>query len=84
MSKLIVEAFVVGLLTSVVGVTISYFLLGDHFFHEKRSSKSEIYKIILAFFLTGIIIHLGCEWSSLNKWYCRHGNACDVKKTSNN
>lgn len=27
-------------------------------------------------FMMGVIIHLLCEYSGLNEYYCKHGNAC--------
>ena len=27
-------------------------------------------------FLTGFFIHLFCEVSTINKWYCKNGSAC--------
>lgn len=31
---------------------------------------------ILIMFLSGIIVHLGCEATGLNKWYCTNGASC--------
>lgn len=27
-------------------------------------------------FMMGVIIHILCEYSGLNRYYCKHGNAC--------
>jgi hypothetical protein len=32
--------------------------------------------VLLSFFITGVIIHLLCEVTGLNKKYCKYGNAC--------
>lgn len=76
MSKLIVEALVVGLITGIVGLIISTafmlpskdFSLNYHFWTQ----------VLVSFFLTGFLIHLICEATGINKWYCKHGNACKL------
>lgn len=76
--KLLVEALVVGLLVLVVGIVVS-FGVGALFSVDlpavcKKWNKN--YRMELCLFLTGFIIHLVCELSGINKWYCKNGNAC--------
>ena len=34
------------------------------------------WQVLGSFFVTGVIIHLLCEGTGINKWYCKNGNAC--------
>ena len=31
-------------------------------------------------FLAGFLVHILCEFSGINRWYCTHGNACRNNK----
>ena len=78
MQQLLIEAIVVGILTVVVG-TIVGFVLGSSFSTNlpkicKSWNKNHIMELSL--FLTGFFIHLLCEFSGVNKWYCKNGYAC--------
>tara|TARA_B100001094_G_C18184044_1_gene802633 strand:- start:142 stop:501 length:360 start_codon:yes stop_codon:yes gene_type:complete len=50
--KLLIEAFVVGVLSSALS------------------------RYVPGAFLLGFILHIICELTGVNKWYCRNGNAC--------
>ena len=65
MNKLIIEALVVAVIVVIIGCVVSH-LLG------KNCDKH----LILVLFLTGIITHLLCEYTGVNKWYCKKGHAC--------
>jgi len=67
MNQLYIEALSVGILTSIVGFVIQYAL------SLNLSSSTEL---ILFLLILGIIIHILCEISGINKWYCENGNAC--------
>ena len=76
--KLLIEAGVVGILTVIVGTIVGY-ILGNMFSNNlpkicKEWNKNHIMEICL--FLTGFILHILCEFSGINKWYCKNGNAC--------
>lgn len=78
MQQLVIEAIFVGILTVIVGTFVS-FVLGKSFSTNlpkicKTWNKNHIMEISL--FLTGFMIHLLCEFSGLNKWYCNNGYAC--------
>lgn len=74
-AKLALEAVTVGILTAVIGILIigiiCYFVDINIFSNSKTISAT-----LLGLFLTGLVIHLGCELTGVNKWYCQNGNAC--------
>ena len=65
MYKVLIEAFVVAIIVIIIGCVISH-LLG-------RKCNLHLIKVL---FLTGILTHLICEYTGVNKWYCKNGNAC--------
>ena len=77
--KLLVEAVAVGIITVFVGYTISWII--SRFLTKadelnKEWNKNYIMELVL--FLTGMCIHLLCEVSGINSWYCENGVACQV------
>ena len=75
--KLLIEAVIVGIATVIVG-TIVGFVIGRMFSTNlpkicKEWNKNHIMEICL--FFTGFFIHLICEFTGVNKWYCKHGVA---------
>ena len=76
--KLLIEAGVVGIATVIVGSLVG-FILGKYFSTNlpaicKSWNKNHIMELSL--FFTGFFLHLICEFSGVNKWYCKNGNAC--------
>lgn len=81
MFRLIKEAIFVGIATVLVGSIVGFFV-GKLFSVDlplicKKWNKNHIMEISL--FFTGVIIHLLCEITGINRWYCTNGNACLVK-----
>jgi H+/Cl- antiporter ClcA len=73
--KLVYEALFVGIITAIVGLVIStLFMLGSDRFSWKTYNFWP--RVMLSYFVTGIVLHLGFEFLGANKWYCRNGNAC--------
>lgn len=78
MIKLLIEAIVVGILLAVIGFVISliimYITSKDFSLKKYKFWKS----VVLSYFLTGFIGHYIFEYTKLNKYYCIHGNACQI------
>jgi hypothetical protein len=80
MNKLIVEAFTVGIILLIVSIPVmgSLHIMypEDYAGCEHLPSKSKN-KYYVSTVIIGILVHLLCEFSGLNKWYCKNGNACN-------
>lgn len=77
MKTLLIEAGVVGLATIVVGLLVALslknlFKLNMPISHKNINKNN----MVMLLFITGFLIHIICEFSGLNKWYCSNGNAC--------
>jgi RsiW-degrading membrane proteinase PrsW (M82 family) len=74
--KLLYEAIIVGIVTAVVGFVIATGMM--YIGVEKFSFKKYHFwkRVLLGYFLTGVVIHLLFEALGANKWYCKNGNAC--------
>ncbi len=69
------EATLVGLMVLICGAAISsLFMLLPRPSDPKKWNAYHYMELSL--FLTGVAIHLGCEVTGLNRYYCRHGSAC--------
>ena len=73
--SLLIEALVVGIMTAILGFIIStlFMMLNKDFSFKKYSFW---WQVLGSFFVTGVIIHLVCDGTGINKWYCKNGNAC--------
>lgn len=67
------EAFFIGIITIIIGLIIKYFI--NLFFKENN------YIFILILFITGFIIHIVCQISGINKFYCKYGQACKIQNS---
>tara|TARA_B100000902_G_C26456800_1_gene503513 strand:- start:92 stop:334 length:243 start_codon:yes stop_codon:yes gene_type:complete len=79
--KILIEAVVIGLATIVIGTIVGY-IVGRNLSVDlptlcKKWNKNHVMEISL--FFTGFFLHLICEYSGINHWYCKFGNACMSK-----
>ena len=83
--NLFIEAVLVGcafiVLANLVGLGMSWFISTDTMPKdcEKWASQYTLTGNFM-FFLMGFLGHLLFEWTGVNSWYCREGNACKVKQ----
>lgn len=78
--RLLKEAIIVGILIVFFGTIIS-FIISKFYVTDlppacKDWNKNFVMEICL--FLTGFIAHVVFEFMGINKWYCKHGNACKL------
>lgn len=73
---LLIEAIAVGILLVPLGYLVLYgsVELSKRYKSVDRLDKN--IKMSLGFFLLGILTHLFCELTGINKWYCKKGIAC--------
>lgn len=78
MYALIIEAIVVGIMTvvfgNIAGFAVSPFLKVN--LPDVCSTWNEFYAMEVSLFITGVLIHFFCEFTGINKWYCKNGVAC--------
>lgn len=78
MSKILIEGFSVGVLTVIIGniiaLLVSVFLGAD--IPSVCKEWNKYYAMEVSLFLTGFFVHLVCEYTGINRWYCRNGLAC--------
>ncbi len=71
--KILVECICVGLLVVIFGLLVSFIisplLKVDLPSECKKWNKNHVMEITL--FLTGVSIHLFCEFTGINSWYCK-------------
>ena len=70
LSVLLTEAITVGLFTVVLGYLVVYVM------KLMKLKLSREVSMGLALFIIGMLIHIICEFTGINKWYCKNGHAC--------
>lgn len=79
---LLAEMFVVGATNAIMGSLVS--LVFMHMFSPDFRLETYTFwkQVFLAFFFTGVILHVLFEFSGANAWYCKYGNACASLRVS--
>jgi O-antigen/teichoic acid export membrane protein len=70
------EILAVGVATAIIGFVISTLLM--YVFVKDFSTKKYHFwwQVILSYFITGCLVHVLCQITGINKWYCKNGVAC--------
>ena len=69
-NQLLMEAIAVGLVVVVLGYLVVYCM------SLMKLKMNKDMQMVLGFFMLGFITHLFCEFTGVNKWYCKKGHAC--------
>lgn len=75
-TRVLIEAFIVGLSAAVVGILISLAMMYYHDVNFSVKGYKFWPQVGMSFFFTGVLLHLFFEYTGLNKMYCKKGNAC--------
>ena len=82
------EATIVGLSVVVMGVIVRCLMRYtplhvkrdlDSEYEKKREHWNKYYKGEVSLFLIGFLLHLIFEYTKVNKYYCKEGNACKLE-----
>ena len=68
--QLMIEACAVGIVVVILGYLINY-LIG-----QMKLNIDKNIQMTMGLFLIGAVTHLFCEFTGVNKWYCKKGRAC--------
>ena len=70
------EILAVGVATAIIGFLVSTLLM--YVFVKDFSTKKYHFwwQVILSYFITGCLVHVLCQITGINKWYCKNGVAC--------
>lgn len=71
LTNLLLEALIIGIVTIILGLVVRYFI-------ELLFKPHYLTTFILILFLTGFLIHIICQITGINKWYCKNGYACKM------
>jgi ABC-type antimicrobial peptide transport system permease subunit len=71
MNQFLIEVLVVGILTAIIGIIVSQIMMSHDAVGFKHWDR-----VTMSYFITGALIHIICEYTNINTWYCKKGNAC--------
>ena len=76
--KLLVEAFVVGLLVVIVGLIVHFAIkkIKPDLCPRDCAGWNANHIMEISLFLTGALTHLVCEFSGVNQWYVNQYKHC--------
>jgi len=70
LQRLLIEAVAVGVLVVLLGYVVIYVM------ESMKLKMNRDKQMIIGFFVLGALTHLVCEFTGVNKWYCKNGHAC--------
>tara|TARA_B100000212_G_C27202466_1_gene459357 strand:- start:51 stop:281 length:231 start_codon:yes stop_codon:yes gene_type:complete len=70
LQMLLMEAIAVGILVVLLGYVVVYFM------ETMKLKMNKDKQMIIGFFMLGFLTHILCEFTGVNKWYCKNGRAC--------
>ena len=73
LQRLLIEAVAVGVLVVLLGYVVIYVM------ESMKLKMNRDKQMIIGFFILGALTHLVCEFTGVNKWYCKNGRACVTK-----
>ncbi len=73
LQRLLIEAVAVGVLVVLLGYVVIYVM------ESMKLKMNRDKQMIIGFFVLGALTHLVCEFTGVNKWYCKNGIACVTK-----
>lgn len=71
------EAVIVGIATIIIGTLTAYVIKVVMPKPEKINDWNQYHVMEISLFCTGFLAHIFFELLGLNKWYCKHGSACN-------
>ena len=81
--ELLIEAVVVGVIVVIVGTLVAFSLRLFYPYKVELPKQckqwNKYFVMEMCLFLTGFVAHILCEFSGLNKWYCKNGVACSKR-----
>ena len=76
LKHLLMEAIAVGILLVPLGYLVLYGSVELSKRYKSIDNMDKNIKMSLGFFLLGMLTHIFCEFTGINKWYCKKGIAC--------
>tara|TARA_B100001057_G_scaffold405494_1_gene418480 strand:+ start:1430 stop:1660 length:231 start_codon:yes stop_codon:yes gene_type:complete len=73
LQRLLIEAVAVGVLVVLLGYVVIYVM------ESMKLKMNRETQMAIGFFVLGALTHLVCEFTGVNKWYCKNGRACVTK-----
>tara|TARA_B100000941_G_C28091131_1_gene343652 strand:- start:223 stop:453 length:231 start_codon:yes stop_codon:yes gene_type:complete len=73
LQRLLIEAVAVGVLVVLLGYVVIYTM------ESMELKMGRETQMAIGFFILGALTHLVCEFTGVNKWYCKNGRACVTK-----
>ena len=76
LKRLLMEAIAVGILLVPLGYLVLYGSVELSKRYKSIDNMDKNIKMSLGFFILGMLTHLFCDFTGINKWYCKKGLAC--------